>query len=238
MDGERVRNLKITGSGSSSGGLYEKVAVVGEGAILDDLDCLGCKTQGTSRFSGDVKCGSFHVSGTAEVEGRMRAELMKIFGEAKIVGDATVKEARIRGSVETKAGLTAESIDLRGLVAVEGNCEAEEFAGKGGFRIGGLLNAGVLEMKLKFPSSAREIGGERIHIERDRLPFGLNKMWKSGKLEVDTIEGDDIDIEFTTAKIVRGNRVRIGPGCEVDVVEYKNHIDISPESHIKEQRQV
>lgn len=36
------------------------------------------------------------------------------------------------------------------------------------------------------------------------------------------IEGDDIYLENTKADIVRGNKVKIGPGCQIGVVEYRD----------------
>ena len=232
LEGERARNLRITGSGSSPGGIYEKVTIMGEGTINDDIDCFACKTQGTSRFGGDVKCESFHVSGNSDIAGKIMAEMMKVFGEVKISGNVKVKEARIRGSVETKAGVSAETIDLRGNLSVNEDCEVETFLCKGGFRVGGLLNAGDLEVKMKFPSKAKEIGGEKIRIERDKFPFSMNK---KGQLEAETIEGDDVKVAYTSAKIVRGNRVKIGPGCQIGLVEYKDQLDVNPDSSVNDQ---
>lgn len=39
----------------------------------------------------------------------------------------------------------------------------------------------------------------------------------------ETIEGDDIHLELTRARVVRGNNVSIGSGCDIDLVEYKNN---------------
>lgn len=230
-----ARNLRITGSGSSPGGAYEKVTVIGEGTVSGEIDCFTCKTQGTSQLSGNVKCDSFHVSGTSNVKGKLMAERIKIYGETKVTGDVKVTEAKIRGSVETKAGLFAEMIDLRGNISAKKDCEVETLTGKGGFGVDGLLNVGNLQLKMSFPSKAKEIGGEKIHIRRDRFPFGINK---SGTLETESIEGDDIELEQTTAKIVRGNRVKVGPGCKIDLVEYKDHLEIDQDALVIEQVQI
>ena len=42
------------------------------------------------------------------------------------------------------------------------------------------------------------------------------------ELVADIIEGDDIYLENTHAKVVRGNNITLGPGCEIAFVEYKN----------------
>ena len=42
------------------------------------------------------------------------------------------------------------------------------------------------------------------------------------ELVTDLIEGDDIYLENTHAKVARGNNITLGPGCEIGIVEYKN----------------
>ena len=48
-------------------------------------------------------------------------------------------------------------------------------------------------------------------------PLGFNTC-----LITDIIEGDEIYLEYTKAKIIRGNNVELGPGCEIELIEYKN----------------
>ena len=47
-----------------------------------------------------------------------------------------------------------------------------------------------------------------------------DKIECSGSLAVGTVEGDVIRLENTRADTVRGGRVFIGEGCEIDRVEY------------------
>jgi cytoskeletal protein CcmA (bactofilin family) len=49
------------------------------------------------------------------------------------------------------------------------------------------------------------------------MPFGRNK-----ELTADIIEGDDVYLENTQAKVVRGNNIELGPDCEIELVEYKD----------------
>ena len=43
---------------------------------------------------------------------------------------------------------------------------------------------------------------------------------------VRTIEGDQVELEYTQAKVVRGKYVRIGAGCEIDRVEYSGDLTV------------
>lgn len=46
------------------------------------------------------------------------------------------------------------------------------------------------------------------------------------ELHAGVIEGDYIDLEFTTADIVRGNVVIIGNGCSIGRVEYHSKLTV------------
>ncbi|MNR67595.1 hypothetical protein D3C85_1916860 [compost metagenome] len=55
---------------------------------------------------------------------------------------------------------------------------------------------------------------------------------------VAVIEGDDIYLENTRAKVVRGNQVVIGPGCEIDLVEYKVLLEKKKGANVKGSRKM
>ena len=57
-------------------------------------------------------------------------------------------------------------------------------------------------------------------------------------LTADFIEGDGVRLERTTARAVRGNTVVIGPGCEIELVEYTGEHSASPEAKVKTVRKV
>ncbi|GAX89414.1 polymer-forming cytoskeletal protein [Effusibacillus lacus] len=176
------RNLKIYGTGTAAGGVYEKVSVNGEAEIAGDLDCTHLKINGNCTFHGNVKAKLFRIAGNADVDGSISGDEIKILGA----------------------------------LTVNGDCNAESFVAKGGFTIDGLLNAGKIDISPYGPCEVKEIGGETIHVRsRFRLFVGYNH------LSSETIEGDDIHLEYTKAEVVRGNRVIIGPGCEIGLVEYK-----------------
>ncbi len=112
--------------------------------------------------------------------------------------------------------MKANQLDMRGYLTAAGNVELERMNFKGGFNITGLLNVGDLQMNLQdAPSKVGDIGGEKIIIKSR----GFLK--RSYTLEAQVIEGDNIYLEHTTANIVRGNDIEIGPNCHIDKVEYR-----------------
>ncbi|HEX3028548.1 MAG TPA: hypothetical protein VHT34_04435 [Clostridia bacterium] len=54
-------------------------------------------------------------------------------------------------------------------------------------------------------------------------------------LQADVIEGTDIYLENTKAKVVRLNKVKIDPDCNIDQVEFTDSIEVTTGSVVKNQ---
>ncbi|MDF2962709.1 MAG: hypothetical protein K0S39_4444, partial [Paenibacillus sp.] len=214
-------DLIISGSGSAAGGIYQNVKINGEGTISSDIDSIEFKTNGNSRARGNVKSKVIKVNGVTHIEGNVEADQVSVHGQTDIGGDVTVRSLKLQGKSEIGGNLTGDLLEIDGEMKVHRDCEAETFNYKGSFLIGGLLNAGTIDIQLFGPCEVKEIGGEMISVKRTGIHLSLHKIIHSlflpgfeDRLKADTIEGDDIYLEYTTAKVVRGNRVNIGPGCE------------------------
>ncbi|WFA06171.1 hypothetical protein [Bacillus sp. HSf4] len=227
-------SLKISGSGCAAGGDYQHVVIRGEGTIGGDLVCSKFRTYGTSTMSGGAKIEKFGVHGEAEVAGALEAKEAKIYGTADVEGDAEISEATVKGVLTVGGQMACDRCDVKGTLIVKGDCEAEQFTLQGSVELKGLLNAGVIDIGLRFGSSSiGDIGGTNIKVVNKRGIFKRN----GGFLNAGVIEGDDIYLENTAARIVRGNRVHIGPGCEIETVEYKSDYQVSPKSEVKDNKQ-
>ena len=218
MDKNHQMDLKIHGQGSSSGGKYDNVSIMGEGKVHGDIDCINLKIYGEGKFGGNLKAGStVDIKGHSNIKGNLEAKKVKIQGEAEINGEIFAEEAVITGNIRT-----------------DGDCNAETFTLDGGFTIGGLLNADILKINLHLPCKVHEIGGAEITIKKGKLNFFKNRIIHTGgkELTADIIEGDDIYLENTHAKVVRGNNITLGSGCEIELVEYKNDFKQDKEAKI------
>ena len=94
---------------------------------------------------------------------------------------------------------------------------------RGGTEIAGLLNAETITILAEGSSEIGDIGCTTVTVSRRQQGQGLLAQLFSraiGGLTVGTIEGDEIRLEHTKAKVGRGKQVVIGPGCEIDRVEY------------------
>jgi cytoskeletal protein CcmA (bactofilin family) len=214
-------DLIIHGSVNASGGLYNEVNVQGNGTIKGNVECQELHCAGNLTITGDLQATSAKVEGNATISGKVGIAALEVYGQVDVDGDVEFTKLRVDGSAKVHGSLAGEEVKLRGYLKASGDCEAEVFKAKGAFSIGGLLNAGHIEVHLHGGCEAREMGGERIEV-RKAGSSTLNKLLKhvfNNTLTVDTIEGDEIYLEYTQAKVVRGKNVQIGQGCEIDLVE-------------------
>jgi cytoskeletal protein CcmA (bactofilin family) len=228
MENKTYGSLRMNGSGSAGGGRYEKVVINGSGRITGDVECELLHINGSGHIEGNLKTVEGRISGSGTVDGNLEAENFRINGSGKINGSVAVDELNVSGSGSVTGGVQAQTVRVEGSVKINQDCNAERFSSDGGFDIGGLLNADEVTIRLYgIKNKAREIGGGRITVSvgpahglgviKSIISMGI----LNPNLEADVIEGDEISLENTTARIVRGNNIIIGNGCDIGTVEYK-----------------
>lgn len=220
MNKDIKRTLMISGMGSSHGGNFHAV-----------------KLEGMGRIESDITCSDFIVNGRAEVNGSVVASTAEIKGTATIHGNMNAKRSRIHGRVKIEGSYSGESLEIHGATTIAGDCETEKFQANGRLQIG-TLNADAILITLHGHCRISEIGGERIQIRKQPgidlarwlkiLPIAIGN-----HLIANTIEGDHIYLEYTTADIVRGAEVTIGPGCEIGLIEYTTKLQQDKRSKVK-----
>ena len=212
-------DMKISGAGAIGAGEYDDVRI-----------------SGSAKSEGLILCKSFHLSGSfsgGEVE---CSEDFHVSGAGKFAGNIRAKEIHVSGAIKTEGNMKGKEIKLSGAIKTGGDVEAEEIKISGEVSCGGLINAERLYVNLDSTASstAENIGGSKITIEKGRSGgFFCRLLKKSGKFIVsESIEGDEISIEYTSAKTVTGRNVKIGEKCEIGLVQYSESIEISPKAKI------
>ncbi|MCM3717540.1 polymer-forming cytoskeletal protein [Fictibacillus phosphorivorans] len=261
MEKAKKRNISISGSGTAAGGEYDQVKVNGSAHINSDIECEIFKCNGSAHIEGNIKTATAKVNGSSHVEGNMEAREMiingstdidgnltssevKIQGSSTIKGDLKGKEINVRGTASITGNVSSDEIDVKGQVIIGGDCEAESFLARGHFKINGLLNAGNIDIELLRLCEAKEIGGENISVKRNLDFSGFKKILKffmgqeKDQLTAEVIEGDHVSLEYTHAKVVRGNTIEIGPGCVIDRIEYKQSLELDENAKIGTQEKI
>lgn len=236
-------NITVSGAGRIEGGTYGTVKIAGSARVMGDLSAQEFKAAGSAKVEGDLKAQKFKTAGSFKCEGDLEVEEGGAAGSCKVTGRIKAKELKLGGAVRAK-GITGGYLRAGGSLSVEENVEVETFRLTGAFEIGGLLSADRVEVELEGRSRAREIGGEKILVRVSREIFGgilsnaLAFLFGQGtpkELVVETVEGDEVELEATQAKLVRGGKVKIGPGCRIERVEYSESLEVAAGAVVKEE---
>ena len=244
MDEVTRQDMTINGAGTVGGGSFRDIAINGSGVINGDVDCRRLTINGQGSVNGTVTAGTIAIHGSGTLRGVRQADLLEIHGEGTVQEDVGVKALRVNGAASFHGGITAETVEMHGAITVEQDCTSERFTAHGGFVIGGLLNADTIDITLHGTCRAREIGGSTIRVAPATHGLAsLNKLFHAllnhtHGLTADLIEGDEIRLEHTIAKVVRGKRITLGAGCAIDMVEYTESFEAATGAKVKEQAKV
>jgi cytoskeletal protein CcmA (bactofilin family) len=230
-------DVKISGDGVLPAGDYGNVKISGSARLLGNVTASGLEVSGSATGDGKVEAGRAKISGSLEAHSSMSADVLTVSGSADFGGDVKAGDLRVSGRFRAGGDLSAKTMGLRGSAAIAGNLEAEALTGEAQLKVGGLLNAERLDLRVHGGSSAREVGGRFVRIRLPRLARLLPAAVSEPRFETDSIEADEVELEGVAARVVRGDRVRIGKGCVIDLVEYGSEIERDGDTRIKEVRQ-
>jgi cytoskeletal protein CcmA (bactofilin family) len=223
------RDMKFAGIMTIPGGIYKRVSCDGEVTVDGDLDCLELRVNGKYNGTGSMKARNAVIRGAADVAGDVWSDDFKSFGQTMVDGSMSGGAIKSEGKLSVMKDIKVDRTTITGQLITRGNCEEESFFCSGFVEIEGALNAGDIVIKMYGPCHVGEIGGEKINVRKGHEST-LGKIattlfdtigFHKSRLVAETIEGDDIYLEYTSAKVVRGGRVTIGKGCEIDRVEYR-----------------
>ena len=206
------------------------------------MRCTSFSTSGSSKGE-DIECtGNFRVSGSSHFSGNVEATQIKVSGSFHCDGDLTASESfSASGSAKCGKSIKCENLKVSGLLKVEEGIEAETVNVSGIVNCAGLLNAESIEIKFDRGMNIGSIGGSKIVIVSEksnnifqRLPLfsSIAKATTSGVNVNSAIEGDDVALEYVTCPRVTGRVVAIGQGCNIDLVQYSEEIEIAPDAKV------
>jgi cytoskeletal protein CcmA (bactofilin family) len=211
----RNGNVKIVGSGVVTGNPVRanEFKSAGSGRVVGDLEATVAKAAGSCVFEGNVTAREFHTAGSAKVAGQLRGTEIHSSGSLSVGGDVESHEVHVRGSM-----------------TVGGRTTAHEFRLSGGGKFGGPLEAREVDIELGGDVSAPVIHGTEVNVRR---PGGFFR--GRCELRADRIAAREVNLECTTANLVVGEEVVIGPHCRIGVVEARE-LTVHESSEVKERR--
>ncbi len=239
------KDLTVVGDSTVPTGRYRKIRVMGTLRMEGEIRCISFQCMGDAISTGSFQSQKTDVMGDSEFRGPVDAGVLRVMGDATCLAGLRAREIHCMGELEVVGTLNADSAKILGNLKVSGDCNADRFESRGGFHINGLLSVDELKVVPWKPCQAGEIGGSHLRVQRRRGMLGTLWLWdeirsalhlrhREGRLDAQTIEGDEVFLEDTTAAVVRGGNVSIGPGCQIGRVEHRGTFSHHPQSQIGE----
>lgn len=245
-----MAELKINGSGSLNAGgeYYDYVGISGSGKIAGNLSCKELKISGSGKIDGDVNCdGEIKISGSGAISGSVKAAFISTSGAAMFDKNIKCDNFSISGTGKVLGDVDCKKLNVAGAASLRNVSASEEAVIKGTAKVTGLLNAESVIINLNGSVNISEIGCTKLFVGRRRsngsnvkvkiMNLTLFEVYKdkgSGNLRAGTIEGDEINLEYTEADTVRGGKVVIGKGCTIGRVEYTETLEVDESSKVTE----
>ena len=186
---------------------------------------------GQANVTGPIECEHLRVMGQLEARADLSAETASIMGQVTCHGDVIAAKLDVKGSLTCGGHLSTGELKTAGELEVKGNCGADRALIRGALTVDGLFSADEARVRLHGPCRLREMGMGRLIVELPKLPWG-QRMRRHGTLVADVIEADVVDLVHTHARVVRAQVVRLGPGCEVECVEYGQSYEAHPSARV------
>lgn len=231
-----LNNINVSGLGKIASGEYNNINVSGSGKILGNVKANTIETSGSGKVMGDIEVNTIFTAGYFKSFGEIKAnEKIECAGGFICEKNINTNKLKISGSLKALGSINFDFIDLAGLIKVIGDCEGRKICGEGKINVKGLLSADEINLKLQGASRANEIGGENIRITAGRtqsIKILCFKYIQKVELLCHSIEGDNIYLENTRAKVVRGKNITIGENCVIDEIECSGELNIEDGSKV------
>lgn len=227
-------DIRINGSGSMTGGDYQRVVINGAGRCDGLFSAERIEVNGSFHCPGILKSGLVIASGSFRCDGAMKSDDLNVSGSLKCGGRLEAGRVRCSGAMAVECDVAVQELDVSGSLKVSSaRLEADRVACSGSLRVSGQISAD--EIKVTGMVNAREIVGDRVIIHSGKIPW---RQFLPGKLlagltsQAGLVEATVVELEGVTAETVNGQDVTIGPNCIIQRVDCSGTLFIHPTSSV------
>jgi cytoskeletal protein CcmA (bactofilin family) len=241
---EMRKRLSIQGLSRFSGGDFDEISISGLGIAKGALSVGRLSVQGIGRFRKHTEIGTGTISGIGSFLDDLSVDKLEVNGVSKVRGNLRARELTLEGILRTSGDLACEKLSATGSWRCRGNVDACSVRFEGAIRIGGVLSADTIEIQPDVAGQLRDVLADRITIR----PSSLNRtsLWKTVSrilgirpvIRARLIEGEDVELDAVHVERVCGKRIKIGPSCSADTIEYRDSLDLHPDARVKNAHKV
>ena len=237
-------DFKCAGSGTICEGEYGKINTAGSCRIIGNINCEEIKTAGSCNANGKITCsGLISTAGSFHADEYVEAEEIKTAGSAHFNKNVKAKCFKTAGSAHIDGSIKADTIKAGGSFVCGGDCEAEEIEIYNP-EVHGTVNGENVDIWISGRNAhvGTIVGGSvtvDVRMEGHIVScFFSKKKSPYGSLTTESIEADEVKLACTKAKRVTCRTAEIAPNCEIDLLEYSESADISPDASVREIKKI
>ena len=188
---------------------------------------------GVSSFGGGTY-ESVALTGVINITSSIASGDMTIEGVGTIHGHVDAARVGVNGTIKASGSVKSTDFSLHGLGKIAGDLVADRVEVNGSLSVVGMINAENIDIKMVNGCSAREVCGGSLTLRKNASANILEIITAKRNFQCQSIECDDVDIEWANVDSVSGVMVKIGPNCNIGRLEYADGFYADPSSKIRE----
>jgi cytoskeletal protein CcmA (bactofilin family) len=197
----------------------------------NEMISTALKVRGSLIRHEDVHAVTVDVIGHLSTQRNVTTSKLKVSGDCSIGGYCRADQVTNLGSLRVQH-IQADRLESSGYFSVAEDAAVETFYAEGAVKINRLTAGTSIELRLGNRNTIEVIKscGSITVKPSSKLMNALMHYFR--KLTCKTIEGTSITLYRTTADLVCGEEIIIGPGCSIREVRYSKSLTVDPKSKV------
>lgn len=189
------------------------------------------KVRGSLFVRENIRAVTVDVFGHLSTKSSVSTSKLKVSGDCTIGGNCKANQVNNLGSLRVQ-NIQADNLRSSGYMSVAENAATGTFYAEGAVNIKRLNADSSIEIRLGNRSTVEVMraGGDIIVKPSSKLINALMHPFR--KLTCTTIEGTSITLYRTTADLVCGEEIIVGPGCTIGEIRYSKSLTVDLKSQV------
>ncbi len=221
---ERVERVNVSGIATYDEVDAELLHVSGVLTVSGETRAERAKFSGAATMQKNLHAGDITVSGAADVAGDITADEISVSGAMEVDGDTTADEISVSGSLSVRGITHTDTFECSGSVQLE-TAQADQFEASGAVKVATLTAdsvqiSGAIEAgRVEADDSRFGLAGDSVISRLVSSSIVVTQRRPDGFLRAESIEGDDVVLDYVDVERVVGDHVQLGANARVGVVQ-------------------
>lgn len=249
-----AESIKVFGSATFNGKVEsDEIQIYGSADFNEPVTCSRLRLYGAAAFEKSVTFEELTIRGSGEFNENVTVNHIKNSGALEVNGFLIAREVKSYGVMQGEGKFKVENLLSAGVLETKGEIEGEKIIIKGAIHNANLINGEDVLIELNDQCKCHSIGASKLVVTRAKRKkrkslFMMSKNSEKSLINeeqmvevlnkvliAEEIEGDDLELNSTKAKVVRGETIKIGALSKIGMVEYSMSLEIDESAEILQQ---